>query len=54
MMAIGGSVPSNYHSALFTASVKPEEELRFGGSAALNCYVPMPFRRRALMIVGPS
>jgi hypothetical protein len=46
---IGHSVPANYHSALFTVSVKPEEELRFGGSAALNCYVPMPFRRRAVI-----
>lgn len=45
------SVPSNYDSALFSVSVKPEEEFVFGGSAALNCFVPMPFRRRALVEV---
>ncbi len=44
---IGHSVPSNYQSALFTVSVKPEEEHHFGGSAAMNCYVPMPFRSHA-------
>lgn len=43
------SVPGNYSSALFTVSVKPEEEFIFGGSAALNCFIPMPFRRRALV-----
>jgi hypothetical protein len=46
---IGHSLPANYQSALFTVSVKPEEELRFGGSAALNCYAPMPFRTRAFV-----
>jgi hypothetical protein len=48
---VGHSMPGNYSSALFTVSVKPEEALRFGGSAALNCFLPMPFRRRALIEV---
>lgn len=43
---IGHSRPANYHSALFTVSVK-DDEAHFGGSAAMNCYVPMPFRTRA-------
>lgn len=46
---IGHSIPSNYQSALFTVSVKPEEEHHFGGSAAMNCYVPMPFRSHAVI-----
>jgi hypothetical protein len=46
---VGHSMPSNYDSALFSVSVKPEEQFVFGGSAALNCYVPMPFRKRALI-----
>ncbi|MDR2381887.1 MAG: DUF2961 domain-containing protein [Bifidobacteriaceae bacterium] len=44
---IGHSIPSNYQSALFTVSAKPEEEHHFGGSAAMNCYLPMPFRTHA-------
>jgi hypothetical protein len=48
---VGHSMPGNYNSALFSVSVKPEEEFHFGGSAALNCFVPMPFRRRALVEV---
>ena len=42
---IGHSMPANYSSAFFTVSAKPEEALRFGGSASLNCYLPMPFQR---------
>jgi D-arabinan exo alpha-(1,3)/(1,5)-arabinofuranosidase (non-reducing end) len=48
---VGHSMPANYASALFSVSAKPEEALHFGGSAALNTYVPMPFRRRALIEV---
>ncbi|WP_270887545.1 DUF2961 domain-containing protein [Pedococcus sp. 5OH_020] len=44
---IGHCLPNSYSSALFTVSAKPEESLIFGGSAALNCWVPMPFNRRA-------
>jgi Protein of unknown function (DUF2961) len=32
-------------------SAKPEESLIFGGSAALNCFAPMPFRTRAVVEV---
>lgn len=48
---VGHSMPVSYESALFTVSAKPEESMHFGGSAALNCYVPMPFRERALVEV---
>jgi hypothetical protein len=44
---IGHCMPNSYQSALFTVSAKPEESLIFGGSAALNCWAPMPFNRRA-------
>jgi hypothetical protein len=43
---VGHCLPANYASAFFTVSAKPEEALRFGGSASLNCYLPMPFARR--------
>jgi hypothetical protein len=46
---IGHSMPNSYSSALFSVSAKPEESLVFGGSAALNCFVPMPFNHRALI-----
>lgn len=48
---VGHSTPASYASALFTVTAKPEEALRFGGSASLNSYLPMPFRRRALIEV---
>lgn len=38
---IGHSVASNFQSLPFTASVKPSEDKKFGGAAALNCYLPM-------------
>jgi hypothetical protein len=44
---VGHSMPNSYASALFTVSAKPEESLVFGGSAALNCWAPMPFGSRA-------
>jgi hypothetical protein len=44
---VGHCMPNSYQSALFTVSAKPEESLIFGGSAALNCWAPMPFNRRA-------
>jgi hypothetical protein len=46
---VGHSMPNSYESALFTVSAKPEESLIFGGSAALNSWVPMPFNKRALI-----
>jgi Protein of unknown function (DUF2961) len=44
---VGHCMPNSYASALFTVSAKPEESLIFGGSAALNCWAPMPFNTRA-------
>lgn len=46
---IGHSMPATYASIPFTVSVRPEESFRFGGTAGLNCYLPMPFGRRALV-----
>jgi Protein of unknown function (DUF2961) len=43
---VGHCLPVSYASAFFTVSAKPEESLRFGGSASLNCYLPMPFQHR--------
>lgn len=48
---VGHSMPASYASALFTVAVKPEEALQFGGNAALNSWVPMPFAERALIEV---
>ena len=44
---LGHGIACNYASQPFTASVKPEEQRLFGGNAALNCYLPMPFNKRA-------
>jgi Protein of unknown function (DUF2961) len=44
---IGHSIPGNFASLPITVSSKPEERHRFGGSAALNCYFPMPFQKKA-------
>jgi hypothetical protein len=46
---VGHCLPNSYSSALFSVSAKPEESLIFGGSAALNCHVPMPFDARAVV-----
>jgi hypothetical protein len=43
---VGHSMPADYASAFFTVTAKPEEALRFGGSASLNSWLPMPFQRR--------
>jgi hypothetical protein len=48
---VGHCMPASYASAFFTVTAKPEEALRFGGSASLNCYLPMPFQRRLHMEV---
>lgn len=48
---VGHSMPGNFASLPFTVSTKPEERYRFGGSAALNCYLPMPFNKRARVVV---
>jgi hypothetical protein len=44
---LGHSMAANFQSMPFTVSVKPSEEKKFGGAAAFNCYLPMPFNRRA-------
>ncbi len=48
---VGHSMPGNFSSLPFTVSAKPEERHRFGGSAAFNCYLPMPFNKRAVIEV---
>ncbi len=40
---VGHSLPGSFASLPFTVSVKEGDGLTFGGSAALNCYLPMPF-----------
>ena len=44
---LGHGIVNSYQSALFTASTKWNN--RFNEGCALNSYVPMPFRRRALV-----
>ena len=44
---VGHSLPDTFASLPFTVSVKEDERRTFGGRAALNCYLPMPFARRA-------
>jgi hypothetical protein len=46
---IGHSMPVSYSSALFSVSAKPDESFLFGGSAAMNCTLPMPFSERVLV-----
>jgi len=48
---IGHSMPGNFSSLPITVSCKSEERHRFGGSAALNCYFPMPFQRKAKIVI---
>ena len=44
---IGHSLTSNFQTMPFTVSARPEDDKKFGGAAALNCYLPMPFNTRA-------
>jgi len=44
---LGHSMAANFQSLPFTVSVKPSEEKKYGGAAAFNCYLPMPFNKRA-------
>lgn len=44
---LGHSMAANFQSLPFTVSVKPSEEKKFGGAAAFNCYLTMPFNKRA-------
>jgi len=42
---LGHNIVNSFENAFFTASAN--EPYKFGGSAALNSFVPMPFRKRA-------
>ena len=44
---IGNSMPSTLSTIPFAISSRTQEEGTFGGTAAMNCYFPMPFNRRA-------
>lgn len=44
---IGHSMPASFSSLPFNVSSRPCEERTFGGTAAMNCYFPMPFNKRA-------
>jgi hypothetical protein len=44
---LGHGLVNTFQSALFTAST--DQNNQFGKGCALNCYVPMPFRERALV-----
>ena len=48
---IGHSLPGNFASLPITVSCKPEERYRFGGSAGLNSYFPMPFQKKAKIVI---
>ena len=44
---LGHSIVNSYQSLLFTASARHDN--RFNQGCALNCYAPMPFRKRAVV-----
>ena len=44
---IGHSMPASFSSLPFNVSSRPCEERTFGGTAAMTCYFPMPFNKRA-------
>ena len=44
---LGHGIVNSFQSALFTASTNANNQ--FNQGCALNCYVPMPFKRRALV-----
>jgi len=44
---LGHGIVASYQSLLFTASTQRENQ--FNQGCALNCYAPMPFRRRAVV-----
>jgi len=43
----GNSMPGNFESLPFSVSVKPSELHKFGGNCGANCYLTMPFNKRA-------
>lgn len=48
---IGNSMPGNFESLPFTVSVKPSELHKFGGNCGANCYLTMPFNKRARVVI---
>lgn len=44
---IGHSLMNNLNSMAFTVTCRPEDEKKFGGAGALNCWLPMPFNSQA-------
>lgn len=48
---LGHSIVASFQSLPFTASVNKHAEYTFGGAAALNCYLPMPFERSARIVL---
>lgn len=44
---IGHSMPASFSSIPFHISSRPQEECTFGGTASMNCYLPMPFNSKA-------
>jgi len=44
---LGHGIINSFQSLFFTASTRANN--RFGGGCALNCYLPMPFRKRAVV-----
>jgi len=40
-------MPSNFQSLPFTVSVRPMDHQKYGGMSAANCYLTMPFNKRA-------
>ncbi|MBN1807547.1 MAG: DUF2961 domain-containing protein [Planctomycetes bacterium] len=48
---MGHSIAGNFQSLPFTVSVNAQSNMKFGAPAALNCYLPMPFRKRAKVVI---
>ena len=46
---LGHGIVNSFQSALFTASAGRERMNKFNQGCALNCYAPMPFRKRAVV-----
>jgi len=46
-LTAGNSMPGNFESLPFSVSVKPSELHKFGGNCGANCYLTMPFNKRA-------
>ena len=44
---LGHSITGNFQSLPFTVSANEQSNLKWGAPAALNCYLPMPFRSGA-------